>query len=70
MYLFIRNDLGIPFYSGKHPLDTSLQKLFDAIKGEEMKDVVADIFKDIVKENVTSHKSSTAQSLPRKTNVG
>ena len=49
MYLFIRNDLGIPFYSGKHPLDTPLQKLFDAIKGEEMKDVVADIFKDIVK---------------------
>ena len=48
MYLFIRNDLGVAFYSGKHPLDTSLQRIFDAIRGDEVKDIVADIFQDIV----------------------
>ena len=48
MYLFIRNDLDVPFYIGKRSLDTPLQRIFDAIRGEEMKDVVAHIFKDIL----------------------
>ena len=48
MYLFIRNDLEVPFYTGEGPLDRSLQRVFDAITGEEMKDVVSHIFKHIL----------------------
>ena len=47
MYLFIRDDLKIPFYTGKDPLDTSLQTIFHAIKGEKITDVVKSVFKDV-----------------------
>lgn len=58
MYLFIRNDLGVPFYAGKHPLDTYLQKIFEAISRGQMNDLVARIFKNalLIEEDANSDK--------------
>lgn len=51
MYLFIRDHLGVPFYSGKHALDTYLQKIFEAIRRGQMNDLVAKLFKNVFSED-------------------
>ena len=51
MYLFIRDELELRFYNGKCPLDTSLQKIFDTINGDGMRNVVVDIFEAITERD-------------------
>ena len=47
MYHFIRYTLNIPFYDGKEALDTSIQRIYDAIRKREITNVLKDIFIDV-----------------------
>lgn len=44
MYLFVREQLGIPFYHGQAPLDTWMDKILNAIQAREIEEVLMDIF--------------------------
>ena len=44
MYLFIRKELNARFYNGTETLDHPLERILKAIRGEQMMDLLLDIF--------------------------
>ena len=45
IYTFVRKDLGVKFYQGANTLDADIQKVHDALAGDEMLQVLQDVFR-------------------------
>ena len=64
MYRFLRRTLHIPFHSGESALDTSLRKIFAAIQRHDMDDILVDIFKPAVQEEIADYTKDIDEKQP------